>query len=249
MLAGFDHVTIAVADLDAAAAGYERLLGCAPDLARRSTRSSAARSALFALSNAAVELVAPLAGRPRGRRACARGSRTRGEGLQASPSRPMTRSCTTASLRERGLRATPPQPGEARNADGGVRGYRTVELSPRATPRPLRVRGRAACDGPLAAAPRTPPAAALCRCARSRGDPHRRSRRRDRALCERPRHSARARSQPRRAAHAVLPHRRRHPRGRAGPGGRRGRRLLWRRLPRARHRRCARAARRARASR
>jgi catechol 2,3-dioxygenase-like lactoylglutathione lyase family enzyme len=39
----------------------------------------------------------------------------------------------SALLRERGLRATPPQDGEAHGEDGRVRAFRTVELSPKST--------------------------------------------------------------------------------------------------------------------
>lgn len=56
MITGIDHVVIAVRDLEAGVAAYETLLGCAP-----SWRSSTdgADTAIFALRNIAVELMAP----------------------------------------------------------------------------------------------------------------------------------------------------------------------------------------------
>src|SRR5947199_163554 len=55
MLTGFDHVTIVVRDLDAAVAAYQRLLGAPPHW-RGGHPELGTRSAIFALSNAAIEL-------------------------------------------------------------------------------------------------------------------------------------------------------------------------------------------------
>lgn len=56
MIAGFDHVVIAVRDLAAGVAAYETLLG--RDAVERETRDGVAR-ALIATDNIAVELIAP----------------------------------------------------------------------------------------------------------------------------------------------------------------------------------------------
>jgi catechol 2,3-dioxygenase-like lactoylglutathione lyase family enzyme len=57
LITGFDHVVIAVRDLDRALADYEILLGCAGAL--RTERDGVA-SALLVLNNIAVELMAPI---------------------------------------------------------------------------------------------------------------------------------------------------------------------------------------------
>jgi catechol 2,3-dioxygenase-like lactoylglutathione lyase family enzyme len=104
MLTSFDHVTIAVGDLDAAAETYERLLG-SPPIWRGRSPELGTRAALFGFSNALLELVAPDAHAA----AC------------------------TAELRARGVRATAPQSGEALSLDGAIRRYQIVALSPRST--------------------------------------------------------------------------------------------------------------------
>jgi catechol 2,3-dioxygenase-like lactoylglutathione lyase family enzyme len=131
VLSRFDHVTIAVHDVDAAAARYAALLG-APASWRGEHPELGTRAALFALGNAAVELVGP-----HGAAAEAEGLRAllaqKGEGLQALAFTTDDAAAASKLLRERGLRATPPQDGEARAEDGNVRTFRTVELSPRST--------------------------------------------------------------------------------------------------------------------
>jgi catechol 2,3-dioxygenase-like lactoylglutathione lyase family enzyme len=131
MLSGFDHVTIAVRDLQVASESYQRLLG-APPIWRGEHPELGTQAALFALRNALIELVGP-----RADAAEAEGLRAllsaRGEGLQALALATLDAAGTSALFRERGLRATAPQAGEAHGPDGSVRAFRTVELSTRAT--------------------------------------------------------------------------------------------------------------------
>ncbi|MBC7770123.1 MAG: VOC family protein [Phycisphaerales bacterium] len=65
MIAGFDHVVIAVRDLAAGVAAYETLLGRA---ARPSVQSDGVARAVIATSNLAVELMAPVGEGEGGRR-------------------------------------------------------------------------------------------------------------------------------------------------------------------------------------
>lgn len=131
MLNRFDHITIAARELEPAVDGTQRLLGRAP-VWRGSHPELGTHSALFALSNAWVELVAPLPGAEQ-----AEGLRAwldaHGEGLQSIAFGCADAAACSAALRERGLRATPPQDGTAHGLDGSTRRYRTVELSPRQT--------------------------------------------------------------------------------------------------------------------
>jgi catechol 2,3-dioxygenase-like lactoylglutathione lyase family enzyme len=129
MLTGFDHVTIAVQDIDAAVDRYERLLG-APAHWRGGHPELGTRGAIFALRNAAIELTAPSeATEAEGLRAWLQ---ARGEGVQAIAFACADAAACSAQLRERGVRATAASDGEARGDDGARRAYRSIELSPRA---------------------------------------------------------------------------------------------------------------------
>jgi catechol 2,3-dioxygenase-like lactoylglutathione lyase family enzyme len=131
MLTGFDHVTIAVRELDQAVRDHALMLGASPSW-RGAHPSLGTEGALFALSNAAIELVSP---QPSA--AESEGLRTRleqhGEGLTALAFCIADAAAWTKQLRERGLRATLPEEGEALGSAGEVRRYRTVELSERTT--------------------------------------------------------------------------------------------------------------------
>jgi catechol 2,3-dioxygenase-like lactoylglutathione lyase family enzyme len=131
MLTSFDHVTLVVNDVDAAVRSYESLLG-SPASWRGRHPELGTHGALFALSNALVELVGP-----NGDASEADGLRARllagGEGMQAIAFGTADADACSADFRQRGLRATEPQPGEAHGREGGIRRYRTVDLSPRAT--------------------------------------------------------------------------------------------------------------------
>jgi catechol 2,3-dioxygenase-like lactoylglutathione lyase family enzyme len=129
MLNRFDHVTFVVRDVAQATASYTALLGAAPTW-RGADPDLGTRSALFGLSNGMIELVGPRDDAPE-----AEGMRLwleqHGDGLQALAfGTPDADSCS-ATLRERGLRATPPQSGEPIAEDGTPRSYRSVLLSPR----------------------------------------------------------------------------------------------------------------------
>jgi catechol 2,3-dioxygenase-like lactoylglutathione lyase family enzyme len=131
MLTGFDHVTIIVADLEAALERYTALLGAQPTW-RGEHREMGTRAALFGLDNALVELVAPIpdALEGEGMRALIA---ARGEGLYAIAFSCDDADATFSSLRARGVRVAPPAEGEADDGAGGTRRYRTLELSARAT--------------------------------------------------------------------------------------------------------------------
>lgn len=131
MLSGFDHATIVVQDVDAAVARYAALLGRGPTW-RGEHPELGTRAALFGLVNSLIELVGPIpdAVEAEGMRALLA---SRGEGLHAIAFATNDAALCSKTLRERGIRAAPPEFGEARGLDGSVRSYRTVELSARAT--------------------------------------------------------------------------------------------------------------------
>jgi catechol 2,3-dioxygenase-like lactoylglutathione lyase family enzyme len=133
MLSGFDHVTVAVRDVEAAAASYAMLLGRAPAWRGRHV-GLGTDVALFALDNALIELVGPLAGAPVEE---AEGLRARlaaqGEGLMTLAFATDDAAACSAALRSRGVRATRPESGTARALDGSERSYQSVELARSAT--------------------------------------------------------------------------------------------------------------------
>lgn len=127
MLSAFDHLTIAVADVETAIASYERLLGTKA-LWRGAHPGLGTAAALFGLSNGLIELVGPIADA-----AEAEGLRAHvaahGEGLFGFTLGVDDAAASTPALRARGVRAAPPEEGEARAADGSMRRFRVVELS------------------------------------------------------------------------------------------------------------------------
>jgi catechol 2,3-dioxygenase-like lactoylglutathione lyase family enzyme len=131
MLSGFDHVTIAVRELEPAVHSYAGLLGRAP-VWRGQHVGLGTEVALFALDNALLELVAPRADAEE-----AEGLRSwlaaHGEGLLMLAFETEDAAACSAALRERGVRATRPEEGVARAADGSERSYRSVELAASAT--------------------------------------------------------------------------------------------------------------------
>jgi catechol 2,3-dioxygenase-like lactoylglutathione lyase family enzyme len=131
MLTGLDHVSIAVQEIEPAVAAYERLLGMPPSWCGAHP-ALGTEGALFAVSNAAVELVTPKPNAEESEGLRARLAE-RGEGLIALAFCIDAASDWSKALRERGLRATAPEEGEAVGGGGEVRRYRTVELSQRTT--------------------------------------------------------------------------------------------------------------------
>jgi catechol 2,3-dioxygenase-like lactoylglutathione lyase family enzyme len=131
MLTAFDHVTVVVRDVAAATSSYARLFGCEPCW-RGEHVELGTRAALFALDNALLELVGPRPDAPE-----AEGMRAlldaRGEGIQALAWETADADAFVADVRARAVRAAPPADGFATAADGGLRRFRTVELSPRAS--------------------------------------------------------------------------------------------------------------------
>jgi catechol 2,3-dioxygenase-like lactoylglutathione lyase family enzyme len=127
----FDHITIATHTIETAAVDYAALLGHPPTW-RGSHPELGTESALFGLENAMIELTAPRAGaeESEGLRGWLSAS---GGGLQSLAFGTDDATAASKTLRERGVRATPPQPGAAHDADGATRSYQTVELSPRAS--------------------------------------------------------------------------------------------------------------------
>ena len=134
MLSKLDHVTIVVPDVEAAVQSYQRLLG-RPPLWRGTHPELGTSAALFALSNSVIELMGPSPDTPDAAETEAlRGLlQAGGGGLQTLSFGTDDAVACTRVLRERGVRATPPQDGEARSHDGVTRSYRLVELSPRST--------------------------------------------------------------------------------------------------------------------
>jgi catechol 2,3-dioxygenase-like lactoylglutathione lyase family enzyme len=131
MLSGFDHATLAVLELEPALARYQALLGQAPRW-RGGHPELGMRSALFGFDNGWLELLAPVpdADEAAGLREALA---LRGDRLTTLSFRCEDAAACTALLRAQGIRATPPQEGEAHGDDGQTRSYRLVELSPRAT--------------------------------------------------------------------------------------------------------------------
>jgi catechol 2,3-dioxygenase-like lactoylglutathione lyase family enzyme len=129
MLIAFDHAIIAVRDLEQAAASYEGLLG-----RRRSWRGAhpglGTENVLFGLDNMYVELLTPT-----GPGAIADALRRRleeeGEGLVGIALETADAERCARTLRELGLDASDPQPGEGTDLESGtVRRWQNVMLSP-----------------------------------------------------------------------------------------------------------------------
>lgn len=127
MLTSFDHALIAVRDLEAAAADYERMLG-----RRRSWRGVhpdlGTENALFKLDNTYLELLAPGASGPVAE-LLTRRLEEQGEGLVGMAFGTDDAELCAGTLRERGLAAADPRAGEGRDLESGaVRHWRNVML-------------------------------------------------------------------------------------------------------------------------
>lgn len=131
MLSRFDHLTLAVLDVEQAVARYTVLLG-APPTWRGEHRELGTQAALFGVGNALIELVGPHPSAPE-----AEGLRawlaSHGEGLQALAFGVEDAAAARAAWALRGLRAAPPESGEASGTDGSVRRYVSVQLAPKHT--------------------------------------------------------------------------------------------------------------------
>ncbi len=126
---GLDHVTLCVADLAEATSNYEALFGVAPVFLGKHP-ALGTQASIFALGNGALELIAPDGEAPE-----AEGLRafmaSQGEGFLSLSFCVDDAALAQRALRERGLRVAPPEDGEAMNADGTVRRFRTLEVSAR----------------------------------------------------------------------------------------------------------------------
>jgi len=134
MLTNLDHLTIAVRDVALATETYERLFGV-PALWRGAHPEAGTEATLFSLRNGVIELLGPSSSATDATET--EGFRSllaeRGEGLLTLSFGTADAAAATKQLRERGVRATPPQDGEAHGLGGGTRRYRLVELSSRST--------------------------------------------------------------------------------------------------------------------
>jgi catechol 2,3-dioxygenase-like lactoylglutathione lyase family enzyme len=127
VLTSFDHAVIAVRDLETAAADYERLLGrrrswlgVHPDLGTK--------NALFKLDNSYLELLAPQASGPVAELLMQR-LEQQGEGLVGMAFGTDDAERCAETLRERGVAAADPRPGEGRDLEtGATRRWRSVML-------------------------------------------------------------------------------------------------------------------------
>lgn len=128
MLDGIDHALVAVQDLDIARQRFETLLGRGVSW-RGKHQGTGTESAVFALSNTAVELVAAV-----GEGSLAdvvRQQLRRGEGLFALALCTADAAAAVATLRERDLEVDAPGLGEAHDADGNVeRRWHSFALAP-----------------------------------------------------------------------------------------------------------------------
>lgn len=126
---GLDHVTLVVENLAVAEADYEALLGSAP-VFRGKHPALGTCASIFALSNGALELIAPdgMAEEAAGLRAHLA---AHGEGFLSLSFCVEDAAAAQRTLKERGLRVAPPEDGEATNADGSLRRFRTLEISRR----------------------------------------------------------------------------------------------------------------------
>ena len=127
MLTSLDHVVIAVRDLDQAEDRYVRLLGRRPSW-RGSHPELGTANALFRLENTYIELLAPVADRELARVLRERIDR-QGEGLLALALGSDDAVRSAGKLREHGLAAPDPTPGEGHErATGARRRWRSLHL-------------------------------------------------------------------------------------------------------------------------
>ncbi len=122
-----DHVLVAVGDLDAVTRDYEVLTGRAVSL-RGSHPDYGTANAIFQLENTYIELITPV-----GEGAFAEQLRDhlkkKGDGLFGITFGTDDAQATSDEWQQKGLRATPPQPGEGHSPDGSVRQWRNVYVS------------------------------------------------------------------------------------------------------------------------
>lgn len=131
MLVRVDRPIVAVRDLEAARADYQRLLGRRPERCEAHPSLGSA-SAVFRVANAALELLAPVGPGSVGEMLRARLDAA-GEGLVGLAFGTDDADACAAALRARGLRAGEPEPGLGHDDTGRERRFRSVGLPPEAT--------------------------------------------------------------------------------------------------------------------
>ncbi len=129
MLQSFDHVVIAVRDLEDATQRYTALLGLTPSW-RGSHPDAKTANTLFRLANCYLELLTPTGSQGPVAAALDRS----GEGVVAASFATDDADAFASEARERGLDAADPSDGEGRSDDSDtVRNWRTVMLHPKST--------------------------------------------------------------------------------------------------------------------
>lgn len=118
MLARLDHVILAVADLDAAARSYARLIGRSPSW-RGEHPAAGTANALFRLENTYLELLAPSGEGPTGE-AVRRWLDARGEGPVGLAFGTEDAAACRAELAARGLEPGPVERGMGRDVESGA---------------------------------------------------------------------------------------------------------------------------------
>jgi catechol 2,3-dioxygenase-like lactoylglutathione lyase family enzyme len=132
MLHSFDHVIVAVSDLERATQSYSTLLGLAPSWRGRHAEYGTANS-LFRLANGYVELLSPAGGGPVGAQVRA-AIEENGEGMLGIVFGTDDADAFARVARERGLDVGDPQPGVGHNDDSdAVRRWRNAVLHPKSS--------------------------------------------------------------------------------------------------------------------
>ena len=133
VLHALDHVIVAVRDLEAATATYERLLGRSPSW-RGGTRRWARANTLFRLANTYLELLAPAGAGPGASQIEAQVSRATARAWRAWPSAPTTPRSVRPSCARAGSRRPTRSTGSGRDErTGAKREWRNVLLPTDAT--------------------------------------------------------------------------------------------------------------------
>ncbi len=129
MIDGLDHIAIVVNDLEAAVAGYERLLGRS---ANWRGVFPAAHHAWFQLGNTALDVVSPLGPPVEGEQVRARLA-SHGEGIWGLGLTTADMAKTRHRLERVGIKSTEPYSMVATAPDGATRSWPTSVMRPKAT--------------------------------------------------------------------------------------------------------------------
>jgi catechol 2,3-dioxygenase-like lactoylglutathione lyase family enzyme len=136
MFDSLDHVIVAVADLRSATERYQALLGRPPSW-RGQHPGAGTANALFRLDNTYLELLAPTGEGAVGDRLRER-LETEGEGVLGLAFGTSDLAAAVATLRERGVSVSDPQPGHGRDGETGAeRRWENAFLTPESSRGPL----------------------------------------------------------------------------------------------------------------